>query len=147
MFELSLLQREVSHLLDLELAGSGLNSEDFAVYSALSRGLTRPGEIASFLHFPPTTVSSAISRLASRGHVSYEIDAADRRARRVTLTSAGLDAHKEATRLFDLAVNRLALPPSADSLEFVLVEMRIAIAEAQSTATRRAVRVGSGKLA
>ena len=147
MFELSLLQREVSQLLDLELERSGLSAEDFAVYSALARGLTRPGDIAGFLHFPPTTVSSVIRRLASRGHVSYEIDDADRRARRVTLTSAGRDAHNEATRLFDLAVKRLALPPSAHSLDSALVDMRLAVAEAQSTATRRTVRVGSGRLA
>src|ERR1700712_1760208 len=117
MFELSLLQREVTRLLDVELASSGLTAEDFAVYSALVRGLTRPGEIAEFLRFPATTVSSVIRRLSARGHVSYEIDEADRRARRVTLTPEGVEVHRQAARLFEEAVERLSLPAPADSIE------------------------------
>src|ERR1700733_5021961 len=110
MFELTLLQREVTRLLDLELSPSGLSAEDFAVYSAVARGLTRPGDIAEFLRFPATTVSSVVRRLATRGHIAYAIDDADRRARSVTFTPAGAAAHAEASRLYVAALEGLNLP-------------------------------------
>src|ERR1700709_2457886 len=106
MFELSLLQREVTRLLDVELSSSGLSAEDFAVYAALARGLTRPGEIAEFLRFPATTVSSVVRRLEARGHVTSAIDDADRRARSVTLTRAGAAAQGHAARLYDEVLER-----------------------------------------
>jgi DNA-binding MarR family transcriptional regulator len=146
MFELSLLQREVTRLLDLELSSSGLSAEDFAVYSAVARGLTRPGDIAEFLRFPATTVSSVVRRLATRGHVTCAIDDADRRARRVTFTPAGAAAHAEASRLYGAALKRLHLPASAQSIERLLVEMRTVIADAQKLASAGPVAAGRERL-
>jgi DNA-binding MarR family transcriptional regulator len=143
MFELAVLQREVTRLLDVELAPSGLSAEDFAVYSALARGLTRPGDIAGFLRFPPTTVSSVIRRLEARGHVAYGIDDADRRARHVTLTPAGVGAHRRASRLFDSAVGRLELPVAAQSLAGLLKDVRSVIADVRSGAKSHELPAGS----
>ena len=86
LFEVWLVANSTRALLDSALRASGLNAEDFALYSALARpgGIT-PTELAGMMALPPTTVSSIVRRLARRGHVGRTPNPADARSYRIEL--------------------------------------------------------------
>ena len=59
LFDTWLTARAAIALLDSALAGTGLDAEDFAVYSVLRQaGEISPGELARWMSAPATTVSS-----------------------------------------------------------------------------------------
>lgn len=101
LFEVWLVANSTRALLDGALSASGLNAEDFALYSALARpgGIT-PTELASLMALPPTTVSSIVRRLERRGHVCRTPNPGDARSYRIELTGPGHDAHSRAGQLF-----------------------------------------------
>jgi DNA-binding MarR family transcriptional regulator len=100
-FMVWLTSRATADLLDKSLAPSGLNSDEFAIYSVLTSapGVT-PTELARWMAAPLTTVSSYIKRFESRGHVEREPNPDDGRSYRLRLTPAGRRAHRDAAALF-----------------------------------------------
>ena len=118
LFDTWLTARAAIALLDSALAGTGLDAEDFAVYSVLRQaGEISPGELARWMSAPATTVSSHVKRLVARGHVRQVPHPEDRRSYRITLTDAGQHAHTAAGRRFlsALATVEAALPgPASD---------------------------------
>lgn len=101
LFMVWLVSRSTEDLLDRALASSGLNSDEFAVYSVLTAAPTiTPTELARWMAAPATTVSSYVKRLEARGHVSREANPQDRRSYRIRLTPAGRAAHARAVELF-----------------------------------------------
>lgn len=108
-FMVWLTSRATSDLLDAVLAPSGLDSDEFAIYSVLSAasGIT-PTELARWMAAPPTTVSSYVKRFEARGHVSRDPNPADRRSYLIKLTPAGRRAHRRAGKLFAPLRTRVA---------------------------------------
>lgn len=101
LFDTWLVSRAVHALIDHAIRASGLDADEFAVYSTLasSDGLT-PTELAQWMAAPTTTVSSYVKRFERRGHVTRIPNAEDRRSYRLRLTATGREAHRAAGELF-----------------------------------------------
>src|SRR3954454_21574207 len=85
-FMVWLTYRGTADLIDAALAPTGLDGDEFAIYSVLTAvpSIT-PTELARWMAAPPTTVSSYVKRLESRGHVRREPNPAARPGSRRTL--------------------------------------------------------------
>ncbi len=94
LFDVWLVSRATTALIDEALRPTGLDADEFAVYSVLAAGdgLT-PTELADWMAAPPTTVSSYVKRFERRGHVQRIDNPDDRRSYRLRLTDAGRQAH------------------------------------------------------
>lgn len=101
LFDVWLVSRATTALLDDVVRPAGLDADEFAVYSVLTSGdgLT-PTELAHWMAAPPTTVSSYVKRFETRGHVRRVARPDDRRSYRLQLTAAGRRAHRKAGELF-----------------------------------------------
>jgi DNA-binding MarR family transcriptional regulator len=101
LFDVWLLSRATTALLDERLADSGLDSDEFAIYSVLrsTEGMT-PTELAHWMAAPTTTVSSYVKRFGARGHVERTPNPDDGRSYRLRLTDAGRRAHGKAAEHF-----------------------------------------------
>lgn len=104
-----LTSRATANMLDGVLADSGLDSDEFAIYSVLTAvSAITPTELARWMAAPPTTVSSYVKRLEARGHVTREPVASDRRSYLITLTPEGRRTHRAAAKLFTPLRDRVA---------------------------------------
>lgn len=101
LFDAWLVSRSVHQLIDTAIEESGLDADEFAVYSVLASGdgLT-PSELAHWMAAATTTVSSYVKRFERRGHITRTPNAEDGRSYRIQLTDAGRDAHRHAGELF-----------------------------------------------
>ena len=101
LFDVWLLSRATTALVDGRLGPSGLDSDEFAIYSVLrsTEGMT-PSELPHWMAAPATTVSSYVKRFESRGHVERSTNPEDGRSYRVHLTDAGRSAHGAAAEHF-----------------------------------------------
>jgi DNA-binding MarR family transcriptional regulator len=112
LFDVWLVSRATTALLDEALRTSGLDSDEFAIYSVLaSKEHMTPTELARWMSAPPTTVSSYVKRFEQRGHVAKTPNPDDGRSYRLSLTPAGRRAHRAAGALFlpvlDTVVDRI----------------------------------------
>jgi DNA-binding MarR family transcriptional regulator len=110
LFDLWLVSRAATALIDEAVRDSGLDADEFAVYSVLAStdGMT-PTDLARWMAAPATTVSSYATRFARRGHVERVQNPADRRSYRLRLTDSGRAAHLEAGRLFQTVLEQVNL--------------------------------------
>ena len=101
LFDTWLVSRAVHALIDSAIEASGLDADEFAVYSTLAagEGLT-PTELAQWMAAPTTTVSSYVKRFERRGHVERVPNPDDRRSYRLQLTKTGREIHQMAGQLF-----------------------------------------------
>ena len=101
LFDAWLVSRSVHQLIDTAIEGSGLDADEFAIYSVLasSDDLT-PSDLAQWMAAASTTVSSYVKRFERRGHITRIPNAEDGRSYRLQLTAAGRDAHRHAGELF-----------------------------------------------
>lgn len=101
LFDVWLLSRATNALIDEALKPSGLDADEFAVYSVLaSPDPTTPTELARWMAAPSTTVSSYVKRFEKRGHAKRVTNPSDGRSYRIELTAAGREAHRHAGELF-----------------------------------------------
>lgn len=101
LFDVWLVSRATTALLDEALRPCGLDADEFAVYSVLSSGdgMT-PSDLAQWMSAPATTVSSYVKRFEARGHVRRAPHPDDGRSYLVQLTDAGRRVHREAGEHF-----------------------------------------------
>jgi DNA-binding MarR family transcriptional regulator len=101
LFDAWLVSRSVHQLIDTAIEESGLDADEFAIYSVLASGdgLT-PSDLAHWMAAATTTVSSYVKRFERRGHITRTPNAEDGRSYRLQLTTAGRDAHRHAGALF-----------------------------------------------
>jgi len=106
--------------LAVRVADLGLNASEINVLANLADGRSRSiGELAFDTATKPTTLTSVLDRLVRKGHVTRELDPADRRSFRVSLTAEGrhaADASRAAMR--DLERTALATITAADVAGF-----------------------------
>ena len=97
LFDVWLVSRATTALLDEVVRPSGLDSDEFAIYSVLAsgEGMT-PTELAHWMSAPATTVSSYVKRFEGRGHVERTPNPDDGRSYRLRLTASGRRAHRAA---------------------------------------------------
>lgn len=101
LFDVWLVSRAVTGMLDAALAPSGLTADEFGIYSVLtSADAMTPTELARWMGAPTTTVSSYVKRFEQRGHVERERNPRDGRSYVIRLTRAGRAAHRAAGARF-----------------------------------------------
>lgn len=127
LFDTWLVSRAVHALIDDAIEASGLDADEFAIYSTLSAGdgLT-PTELAQWMAAPTTTVSSYVKRFERRGHVKRVPNPDDGRSYRLRLTKSGREAHRAAGELFAtvLAAVQQTLGAEASSTHQRLLALR-----------------------
>jgi DNA-binding MarR family transcriptional regulator len=97
LFDVFVVNQRLRTLLSTALAGTGLRSDEYAVYSLLfDAGPMTPTEMARQMGVPLTTVLDYIRSMRERGHVARRRDASDGRAFEAHLTAAGLRAFHRA---------------------------------------------------
>lgn len=101
LFDVWLVSRAVHALVDDAIGETGLDADEYAIYSVLSSGEPMtPTDLARWMAAPPTTVSSYIKRFERRGHLVRRSNPADGRSSLVELTAAGQQAHRAASERF-----------------------------------------------
>lgn len=127
LFDTWLVSRAVHSLIDEVIKPTGLDADEFAIYSVLSMGdgMT-PSELSSWMSAPATTVSSYAKRFEKRGHVDRVPSIEDRRSYRLILTTEGRAAHRRAGELFQptLAEVDEALGKQGPKVHLQLLELR-----------------------
>ena len=127
LFDTWLVSRAVHSLIDQVIKPTGLDADEFAIYSILSRGEgMTPSELSRWMSAPATTVSSYVKRFEKRGHVDRVPRVEDRRSYRLILTTEGRAAHRAAGELFQptLAEVDEALGKQGPKVHLQLLELR-----------------------
>lgn len=87
-------------VLGRAIAGSGLNAEEYALYSLIrAEGGLTPTELSRWTATSLTTVSALVRRLERRGHIKRLTNDSDRRSYRIHLTEEGTAALLRASEL------------------------------------------------
>jgi DNA-binding MarR family transcriptional regulator len=130
LFQVWLVARATGQALQPALAPSGLDADEFGTYSALaSSDAMTPTELARWLSVPPTTVSSVVRRLESRGHLVRTRNPADGRSYVLALTDEGRAVHQAAGEAFLGVLGRVLteLGDDADAVRDALVALHRAL--------------------
>lgn len=108
------------HALAGRLAGLELSAPDINVLANLTSGARRTvGALATATATKPTTLTSALDRLARRGYIVRDLDPADRRSFLISLTPRGeAAAQTVAAAVRDLERQALATVTKADLAGF-----------------------------
>lgn len=89
--------RRVSQIYDRHLEPFGLSITQFGIMAQLRSGAGLSiGQLAERMVMDPTTLTRGLKPLERRGYLRLDVDPGDRRARRLSLTDAGLSALRTA---------------------------------------------------
>jgi DNA-binding MarR family transcriptional regulator len=136
LFDMWLVMRATTSLLDAALAPTGLTADEFGVYSVLTSADTlTPTDLATWMSAPPTTVSSYVKRIEARGHVTRERNPNDGRSYVLRLTAEGTRAHAAAVEAFLPVLQRVVDELAGDEprVRRSLQTMRRAVGAVTST--------------
>ena len=130
LFAVWLVSRAANATIDAAMRDTGLDADEFAVYSVLAQGdgMT-PTDLAHWMTAPTTTVSSYVKRFEQRGHVERRVHPDDGRSYLIRLTADGREAHRAAgARFLPLLdhVNGL-LGPDVDGVRRHLAQLHTAV--------------------
>ena len=132
-----------------EMAGLGLTPVQFGAMSIVG---DRPGieqtALGAELGIDRANVADVVARLARSGHVSREVSATDRRARKLYLTDAGKAVVLEANRRLKRVGDHLLAPLAPPDRE-VFVELLLQLIEGNNALGRAVLaqeRVEEGRL-
>ena len=101
--------RELARRFDRLFAPFGITNGQFSMMVATGgMGQPKPGDLARSLAMDHATVTAAVHKLEKRGLVSVTPDGGDRRARRISLTAAGVALVMKAVPLWRQEHARLA---------------------------------------
>ena len=144
LFDVFALNQAVGRLLASAMRDGPLTPGEYAVYSAIFElEAASPTELAARLGMRLTTFVDQLRVIQGRGHARRLAHPTDRRSYRVVLTSAGLEAHRAANRLFEGAYQAFTrrLPEGVESAKQALEVVRRAAdaARAEAGAPERAV--------
>jgi DNA-binding MarR family transcriptional regulator len=104
LFDVFALNQSVGRLLAAAMRDGPLTPAEYAVYSAVFElEAATPTRLAARLGMRLTTFMDQLRMLEGRGHAARVEHPTDGRSYRVVLTSAGLEAHRDANRLFEAA--------------------------------------------
>ena len=106
LFDVFVLGRSVTRVIDDALADTGLNGFDYAMTSMLAgHGPMTPSEIGTVTGMPPTTVSGVLRRLDTRELIDRRPHPQDGRASLIVLTDRGEGLTEAARERFQQAVD------------------------------------------
>ena len=130
LFDVWLIARATGELLAPALSPTGLDADEFGIYSALSSSdAMTPTELARWLSTAPTTVSSVVRRLEARGHLTRTRNPADGRSYLLALTPEGRAVHQAAGQAFLVVLERVldVLGPDEPGIRRSLTTLRQAL--------------------
>ena len=104
LFDVFVLGQRTRALVNEAMRDAGLRPDEYAAYSVVfeTQAITLT-EMAEQLAMPLTTVAEYVRAMTERGHLRKRRDPDDQRARLLTLTPAGIRAHRQASRSFERA--------------------------------------------
>ena len=140
LFDLYVASQLTGQLLELELAGSDVPVEDFALYNALVHfELVTPTELARHLGMPLSTLLFRFARIESRGHGVRERNPRDRRSSMLALSVSGRNAFDEAKPRFNDALRAVHrhLTIDADAVQDSVADLAAAVGTALAEARDR----------
>jgi len=95
LFDLFVLNQRVRRLLAAALADVDLRADEYAVYSLLfEQGPLTASQMAQRMAMPLTTVLDYVRAMDGRGHLRRAQHPRDGRAQQLSLTLAGVTAHR-----------------------------------------------------
>lgn len=101
--------RALARRFDTAFKPVGLTNGQFSLLMSLNREAPpRLGEVASLLAMDRTTLTAALKALERRGLVRSEIDAQDRRGKRLSITGDGRDVLTRALPIWCAEHDKLA---------------------------------------
>ena len=101
LFDVFALGQLVRTLVTTAMAGCGLRPDEYAAYSVVfEAGEVTMTELARELGMPVTTAADFVRAMRERGHVRRKPHPTDSRSHLLTLTAAGLRAHRKASLAF-----------------------------------------------
>src|SRR5678816_2908148 len=104
LFDVFALSQLVRTLVTTAMAGCGLRPDEYAAYSVVfEAGSVTMTELARELGLPVTTAADFVRAMRERGHVRRTPHPADSRSYLLSLTPAGLRAHRKASLAFGRA--------------------------------------------
>ncbi len=108
LFDFFVLNQRLRQLLGQALSGCELRPDEYAVYSILfEHGSLTPTQMARLMAMPVTTTLDYLRVMTARDHVRRTRNPADGRSYLVSLTTAGLSAHRRTNAAWNVAVRRL----------------------------------------
>ena len=135
-FDIFAVSQRLGAYLDRALDGTGIRPAEYAVYSLmLEAGPRTPSELAAMLGMPPSTLSTYLGAMLSRGDARRIPNPADGRSVRVVLTDRGRAVVRRINPPFSRAHQALeaSLDRPAEEIRAVLVELGEAIERATTT--------------
>jgi DNA-binding MarR family transcriptional regulator len=143
------VQHRMHRIMDEEMCRSGLSLARTKVLVRLRRGPVRQNVLAAEFGVSPHTITEAIDALERDGLVERQADPTDRRAKLVTMTSAGEAAFTVAVAARGRLLKRIFGALSAEDREtlFRLLAALDAAAAAEGTAQCPAGREGQQQAA
>ncbi len=117
LFDVFALGQRVRTLVTSAMADCGLRPDEYAAYSVVfEAGSVTMTELARELGMPVTTAADFVRAMRQRSHARRTRHPTDNRAYQLSLTPAGLRAHRKASAAFEQAHEAFvrALSPSTE---------------------------------
>ena len=104
LFDVFVLGQRTRALMNESMHDAGMRPDEYAAYSVVfeMQPITLT-EMATQVAMPLTTVAEYVRAMTERRHLRAKPHPTDRRARLLTLTPAGVRAHRQASRSFERA--------------------------------------------
>lgn len=145
LFDLFVLNQHVRRLVTAALADVDLRADEYAVYSLLfeQAPLTATG-MARRMGMPLTTVLDYLSAMDQRRHLRREPHPRDGRAQQLSLTIAGISAHRRTNRAWEVMRVNLerSLPVPVDQVRQALQALDDAVIAALTKHEAKASNTG-----
>ena len=114
------LSQQQGRLLQQAMADAPLQPGEFAIYSALRlMQPTTPTQLAATLGMKPTTLSSALVRMADAGHLKRRRNPADGRSFVLSLNAAGVRVTEACFESFGAAIESFRRNLEVDEQDFL----------------------------
>lgn len=145
LFDLFVLNQRVRRLMTAALANVALRADEYAVYSLLfEQAPLTASEMARRMGMPLTTVLDYLSAMDQRRHLRREPHPRDGRAQQLSLTIAGISAHRRTNRAWEVMRVNLerSLPIPVDQVRRALQALDDAVIAALAKHEAKAANTG-----
>jgi DNA-binding MarR family transcriptional regulator len=143
LFDVFILGQRMRALVGAAMADAALRPDEYAVYSVVfESGSITLTEMAQRLAMPITTIADYVRTMLARGHARKAPHPTDRRAALLTLTPAGLRAHRRASEAFDRAYRSLIRELDGDEDQFRHVIQAMATSAERALASMKQGHAG-----